>query len=195
MRLVLAALGCALLFAGCSKPEYIMPSVPLTQDMGAYQSANVEVVVPDGMLNGAGIQTSIKEGVAKQIRMQNVVTKTDVPEPDVLVKVTLVNVDRGNALTRATRGSSGAVGLVGMVSDDGEASVTVEVELTEVKKAARLASFTAIGTSAPSNDHSIQPQTSQMELSAAAPDLVSVSIDAACREIARYMKTRKVVAD
>lgn len=195
MRLLLAALGCALLFAGCSRPEYIMPSVPLTQDMSAYQTLNVEVAVPDGMVNAAGVQSGIKEGISKEIRMQNVVAKTDVPEPDVLVKVTLVDLDQGSELGRAAAGQSGPVGLAGALSGDGEGSITVEVELTDVKKAARLAAFTAHGISKDPLHPTTQEDLNNPNLSGPMRDVVGPSIAFASREIARYLKTRKIVAD
>jgi hypothetical protein len=187
MRLVLAALGCALLFAGCSRPEYIMPSVPLTQDMSAYQSANVEVVVPQEIVNAASLQARLKEGVAKELRLQNVVAKTDVPEPDVLVKVTVVSVDLGNAFARATAGS--AMSLVG---GDGEGSISVDVDVTEVKKAGRLAAFGAMGVSKDPGEAQVTVNGLNLGVD---KDVAARSADFASREIARYLKTRKVVAD
>lgn len=187
MRLVLAALGCVLLFAGCSKPEYIMPSVPLTQDMGVYRSANVEVVVPDGMTNAASIQSGLKEGLAKELRMQNVVVETGVPEPDVLVKVTVVDLDLGSELARATAGSAAS-----LLGGDGEGSITVQVDVTDVKKAGQLAAFNALGVSKDPGE--MQVRVNGLNL-AVDKDVAARSIGFASREIARYLKTRKVVAD
>lgn len=183
---------CALGLLGCSKPQYIQESVPLTQDMSAYGSANVEVTVPEGMTNPGALQTGIKDGLSNQLRQQNVVAKTDVPEPDILVKVAVVDVDRGSDVNRAVAGSGGLVGLNSALNNNGEGSITLQVEVTDVKKAARLASFSAMGVSGEAGD----PKLSLGGVNTAVlTDVTDLSMAFAAKEIARYLKTRKPVAE
>lgn len=127
-----------LLFAfGCVQKGSVKEREPLTADLARYKTASVEVDMPTDAKNAETTKTHFQSDLGKKLKDAKIFSDVAPGGGDMIVRVKVTKVDRGNEGMQAT----------GFMANAGAAEVKATVELVDVKQDKVVGSFYVSGNS------------------------------------------------
>jgi hypothetical protein len=155
----------------------VQEKVPLTQDIGAYKSAAVEVEVPSGMKNGDTQKTAFATMLGDRLKDKKLFEV--MPNgADLTLRVKVTSVEAGNKLAQAMGPSAG-----------GDAEVAASVELFDTKQNKSVGAFDVTGNS----KKNVQTTVGGVN-TAAMEDTTNRALGAVADEIVAYLEKHRGAA-